>query len=170
MKNKIYLILILIVVCKVVHAQNESIIFMGKQITFGLSSAEFLNDNVGYNLNTDGNKYGEIKVYYKSISEEIESNSWFIIYVKFYNNKLFEMQIDERWAVMEDVKSIQELIKQFKVIKEETNNDEGGWYKQYLEKGKLRALYGGAGEGSFFTCNEIELLKEVQKKYPDYGK
>lgn len=172
MKNKILLLLLLIFVCKVVHAQNQSINFMGKNITFGSSTSDFLVANSDYQLYNGGKLFEGIKVYHKNIEGTTEngSNYWFRIYFKFYNDKLFEMEFNEYWTPKEYIKAIQNLINQFNIVKEESNDDEGGWYKQYLEKDNLSGIYTGGGEGSVFTCNGTNILKEVLKNYPNYGK
>jgi len=163
---KIFLTLILAIFCEFVYAQNESVIFMDKQITFGMTLTEFLSNNVGYNLNTDDNKYDEIKVL--RMNEE-DDGAWFLVFVKFYKDELFELKIDELYSTESEKKDLKNLIKQFKIVKEENNKD-GKKYNQYLEKETIVGIYEVDDFGSIFTCSEIELLRKVQTRYPDYGK
>lgn len=168
MKQKILVTTIFIlslIITNSLFSQVKSLNFMGKQITFGMSSTEFLNNNVGYNLNTDGTKYYEIKVFRKN---EEDDGAWFLIFIKFYKDKLFELKIDETYCTKEEKEDLKKLIEQFKIVKEE-NTNEHKEYKQYLEKETLVGIYEVDDFGSIFICNEIELLKEVQKKYPEYG-
>lgn len=138
---------------------------MGKDITFGISSSEFLSENTEYKLYSEGNNYEMIKVFRKNDEDD---GAWFLIFIKFYKDKLFELQIDEQYGTVEEKKDLKKLIKQFKSVKEE-NNEDGKRYKQYLEKETLVGIYVVDDFGSILTCNEIELLQEVQKRYPDYG-
>jgi len=177
MRKIIYVILFLVINIQVAKAQNQSIIFMGKNITFGTSSSDFISTNSDFKLYNDENKFDNIKVYRKyNEGPAAYGNRYFSkISFKFYNDKLFEIYIHNFGAPNEYVKIVENLLNQFIVIKEKSSedkdDDEGVWWYQELIKDSLKGTYDVAdGDGEIFICNDTEILNEVLKKYPDYGK
>jgi hypothetical protein len=176
MKRTVLVILLISINCVIAYSQSGSVNFMGKNITFG-SSPDILTEYSDFKLFNDENKFENIKVYRKyNEGPAAYGNRYFSkIYFKFYNDKLFEIYIHNFSAPNEYVKIIENLLSQFKVVKEKSSDDneddEGVWLYQELSKDFLKGVYEvGDGDGEIFICNDTEILNEVIKKYSDYGK
>ena len=173
MKKYIFITTILLLVfnLKFATSQNQSINFNGNDIVFSCSSEVFLSTFFDYSLCIDENQYERINVYCKILKGEIEYGEyyWIKTYFKFYDDKLFEIYINEQWVPEEYLEIINKLVKQFKVVREEYNDEEGGWFKQELKKDNLKGIYRGGSEATFFNCYDTNIIKEVKEQYPNYG-
>lgn len=170
MKKNIFSILFLLVVTGVTFSQSQTINMNGKKIIFGSTSAEFMNVQSDFQLCTDENSFESIKVYCNNIKGGDDQSFSFSINVYFLNDELFLVKIDE-WFAPEDYRDIiRKLVKQFKVTKEESSDEEGGWFHQDLKKGKLKGSYDEADAASRFKCFEVNIMAKVKQQYPDFDK
>lgn len=173
MKNLIgvFFFVFSIFIAQTIYSQNISLSFMGSEVVFGSASSDFLSSYTKYKIDNEASEPANIVVYKNEIEGTVEygGSYWFKIYFKFYNDKLFMMEISERWAPEKYTNELTNLVKQFKIVKEENNDEEGGWFNQELKKGKLKGSFSGGGEATFFKCYDINVLKEIRKQNPNYG-
>lgn len=148
---------------------GESIILDGKNITFRNTEEQFLKENPEYKLCVDKSEIRDMKIYCKEIdtTDATGNELHFKIYLKFFNNKLFAMNIDERWMPDKYTNIIEELVKEFKTVREEKNEGQG-WFRYELEKGALKGNYIADSHGSLFYCYDEEISKEVKQIYPGW--
>lgn len=170
MKNIIIVFLFLMTITGVAFSQSQSLNLEGNKIIFGSTSAEFINVYSDYQLCTDENSSESVKVYCKNIKGDEDRSFYFNINVYFLNDELFFVKIDE-WFAPEDYRDIvRNLVKQFKVTKEESSHEEGGWFHQDLKKGKLKGSYDEADAASMFKCFEVNIMAKVKQQYPNFEK
>lgn len=148
---------------------SQSLNFRENKINFGSSSSDFISVYSDYELSTDENTFENLKIYCKNIQGGDDKNFYFNTKIYFINDKLFMISIDE-WFAPENYRNIlRNLKKQFKVTKEESSEEEGGWFHQDLKKGKLVAVYDEGDAASNFKCYEENMFKEVKQQYPAFN-
>lgn len=149
--------------------KGQSLNILGTNIIFGSSSSDFLKANPDYKSCPQDNSFKSIRIYCKEIQNTDDNGNmtWFKTYLSFYNDELFEFNINERWSAEKYVNAMEKLVKEFKVTKEE-NNEEEGWFKQEISKENLKGSYGGDSDGMSFICYDSEIMKKVKNQYSDY--
>ena len=162
MRKISYLVILWILSYPISQIQAQSITFMGNVISFGSTSAEFLRSNPEYKISNEVEVVSDVNVYERSIDlTKYFIYATFTIYIEFYKDKLFKMKINEHWSPDEYIENIRELVKQFEVIDEESD-DVYGTFKQHLKKGNLIGVYAGR-ESLYFECfRNIENEKQVK--------
>jgi len=158
----------------VIYSQNASLNYNGTKIAFGISSSEFLNAFSDYKINNESVEPSGITVYSKTIEGigDYGSNYWFITYFKFFNDKLYMIEINDRWSPEKYANIIKDIVNQFQIIKEENTFDDevGGSVVKELKNGLLKGYFIDCEEAAIFKCYDTELIKEVRIKTPEYEK
>jgi len=176
MKNLLKAVVILLVsLCsQYVYSQNTSLYYSGTKIVFGISSSEFLNAFSDYKINNESGEPSGITVYSKTIEgiDDYGSNYWFITYFKFFDDKLFMMEINDRWSPEKYANMTKDIVNQFQIVKEESTYDDevGGSVVKELKNGLLKGYFIDCEEAAIFKCYHTELIKEVRMKTPEYEK
>lgn len=169
MKKIILIFIFLITTTGMVYSQGQSLHFSGNKIIFGSTSAEFTNTYSDYQFCVDENSLENIKVYCKNIKGGEDQSFSFNINVYFLNDELFLINIDEWFAPENYREVIRDLVKQFKVTKEESSDEEGGWFHQDLKKGKLKGSYDEADAASKFKCYDANIMTKAKQQYPEFN-
>lgn len=159
---------------KHLYSQKASLNYGDSKVFFGISSTEFLNAFPDYKIDSESGEPSGITIYFKKIegSDDYGSNYWFITYFKFFNNKLFMMEINDRWSPEKYANIIKDIVNQFQIIKEENTFDDevGGSVVKELKNGLLKGYFIDCEEAAIFKCYDTELIKEVRIKTPEYEK
>lgn len=169
MKKIILSVLIVFFISCAAYSQNQSFNFNGNKIIFGSTTADFLQAYPDYQLIQNENSNDDIKICYRNIEGGNDQSYWFKTNVYFLKDELFMISIDE-WFAPENYRDIiRNLLKQFKVTKEESSDEEGGWFHQDLKKGKVKASYDEADAASKFNCYDENIMAKVKELYPGFS-